>query len=201
MKRSRINTDYPRSFQGFTLIELVIVIIILGVLAVTALSRFIDINDDAIESRVRYSAKAFKASVDLAHASAATKRGQSGLYNLSSLPRVEDPNVARGYSGVDINANGWPVGIWEDWNAVAPADTLEDPVVYGAIAIDNTLDCVQAWLGLMDSTQTIDRFAGDGDYLAAYLGTQRCQYSFQADNRYRFIYDATDGSVQYQFNP
>lgn len=36
-----------RSTQGFTLIELVVIILVLGILAVTAIPRFVDLRDEA----------------------------------------------------------------------------------------------------------------------------------------------------------
>lgn len=54
--------------KGFTLIELVIVIVILGLLAATALPRFVDLTGDAREASVHGVAGGLRSAVALARA-------------------------------------------------------------------------------------------------------------------------------------
>lgn len=57
----------PQRNDGFTLIELVIVIIVLGVLAATAVPRFINLKDDAKKETVRDFDSSLRATVRLLH--------------------------------------------------------------------------------------------------------------------------------------
>lgn len=86
-----------RNQQGFTLIELIIVIIILGILAVTAAPKFADMQSDAKVSTINGLAGALKGAGNIVYAKAA----------LSGLETGSQTTVEVG-GGTLATENGYP---------------------------------------------------------------------------------------------
>ncbi len=90
--------------KGFTLIELVVVIAILGILAAVALPRFMNATKDAHRSAVAGVAGALGAGVALV-------RGQFEVNQGKGVATPQTNVAGFGNGTVDVNAAGWPIGI------------------------------------------------------------------------------------------
>ena len=66
----RSSMNVKTNQKGFTLIELVVVIVILGILAVTAAPKFIDLTGDAKKSVIQAVEGSLNSAADMAHAKA-----------------------------------------------------------------------------------------------------------------------------------
>lgn len=87
--------------QGFTLIELIIVIVILGILAVTAAPRFIDIQSDARTETLQGVKAAIQGASQLVYAKAAiagVQNAETATVEISG----ETVNITYGYPNADL---------------------------------------------------------------------------------------------------
>ncbi len=165
--------------KGFTLIELVVVIVILGVLAAVALPRFMNATEDAHSAAVSGTGGALAAGVALVRSQWELNR----VKGVNSLDTDSNPNtnvLGFGEGTVDVNASGWPTG-----------------------TTDGTASCSAVWNGVLQgSAPSVAAAAGNNvDYVASASGTV-CTYAYQLDggSTRNIQYDSSNGVVTIDAN-
>lgn len=165
-------------YQGFTLIELVVVLLLIAILSVTVFPQFLNFSDDAEASIVDSTGAALGTGVSLAHSKWLTQ-GFNG--SASDLDLYGDGSVL-----MDFNNNGWPVQVQ---NSVDDNPTL-----------DNRAECIQVWEGLLSQDSPSVSTSTDADFRIKVLGTVRdeCVFEFSNNTNYTITYDPESGDVTTQ---
>ncbi|WP_245942560.1 pilus assembly FimT family protein [Candidatus Colwellia aromaticivorans] len=137
--RTQMNRSIIKQAAGFTLIELVIVVVILGFLAVTAIPKFLDLTEQAKQANIEGMAGGFATGVSLARAQweAEARPTENGVNRVDYdgvelfLTTPGDDNTIR---------PGYPTGINSDKPTGADMDTT---------------DCIEVWQGILAQPPTI----------------------------------------------
>lgn len=154
--------------SGFTLIEIVMIMLILIIIAAVAYPRYYNLSTDAHKANVDGIAGSFRTAVALVQITCKAKNITVARDNIPSF----------GSGNVDVNANGFPT------------DTANSNVIGG-----NATRCVNVWNGILFNPPSVST-GTTADYRATAAG-EVCTYAYQRNlpTVRSFTYNATTGAI------
>ena len=174
----------PDQLQGYSLFEIVLVVIIISILAAAALKHYTDINDEARKTGFESQARSFAAAIQSARADwILQKHG-------GSIPTQPGTKLSVNLDGetIFVNENGWP------------ANT--SPELDSSVETQTAAECYELWFGLMShpiaaTVEGIESLHRDSARYHVSRSGKACRYELtsQLDDVYLFDYDLETGKV------
>lgn len=163
--------------KGFTLIELVVVIIILGILAVTAAPKYMNLTDDALEAKVEANAGALRSGVQLANMKWRALGSPSGFSQRDNIQLYGSDTSGQ----IDINPEGFPAQSYPGSDVV--------------ISTDNDDDCLSLWEALIEDGDKKAAVDDSKEFISKYEGNNSCSYKLTRKVELGFTYSSITGKV------
>jgi len=161
-----------RQQQGFTLIELIIVIVLMGILAATAAPKFVDLSVNAEKAVFSGISSAFKNGVQQVHFVWLINGKKSAVQNFIE---ISDP-----LAGGDLSVN----------SAGYPADTRGV-----SLTLNSQNDCLDVWRAVLDSQDARVESDDSSDFSARYNGGNTCTYTYNKQPSLTVDYDSNSGKI------
>ncbi|MFV0449123.1 MAG: type II secretion system protein [Vibrio sp.] len=185
-----------KTLSGFSLLELVMVIVIIALLAVTALPRFVSTIDDAKQASIQGIASGFSSGV-----MAARTQWEAG--NRPSVTIGGEKYNAVNYDGVEFwltratNSSGSNTGFRDGFPIALKGEMFPD-----AISDQSCIDLMENLLHSSPKVATVSEANSDSSVqYSAQASDNSCLYIQQEKSTaHQFVYDITTGRVAVNFN-
>lgn len=160
---------------GFTLIELVVVIVILGILAVTAAPKFLNLQDDAKVSAVKGLAGAMKGAAGIVYGKAAVAGIESSDTGTISMADGTTINTAYGYpKATEADLQASIDGLDSDWVMLGTSTSGAAPsIIYGY----KDFACVATYAQATASTPATVTVANDTSVGTGLSAIDNCEFN------------------------